>query len=195
MRRQVLFVQGGGQDAHQVDATLAASLAKEIGPDYEVRYPVMPYEASPDYAAWKQALTKQLASMGDGAILVGHSVGATITIMFLTESEPKQMLAGVFLIATPFVGAEGWRSEDLELPKDIGAKLPNKRSSGPAGSQLSSSEWRWRRAAQLERWASTQCRRGDGQSDTVRGGHNRIHSPLGSRSRLCTVAIQPVQCN
>jgi hypothetical protein len=41
MTRQLLFVQGGGgENAHDVwDSKLVESLERELGPDYEVRYP------------------------------------------------------------------------------------------------------------------------------------------------------------
>jgi hypothetical protein len=44
MRRQVLFVQGGGRGAHQADARLVANLVNALGSDYDVHYPVMPHE-------------------------------------------------------------------------------------------------------------------------------------------------------
>src|SRR5262249_48060199 len=75
MRKQILFVQGGGEGGWQADAELVASLQRELGPDYEIRYPRMPNEDSPDAAAWKQQLAKELDSIGDRAILVGHSLG------------------------------------------------------------------------------------------------------------------------
>jgi predicted alpha/beta hydrolase family esterase len=125
MRRKVLFVQGGGEGAHQEDATLVANLAKELGADYEVHYPVMPHEDSPDYPAWNRILIEQLACLGDDVILVAHSVGATIVVWSLAENRPKQKVAGVFLIAAPFVGERGWQIEEFTPPKDIGAKLPD----------------------------------------------------------------------
>ena len=125
MKRTVLFVQGGGEGAHNADARLAASLERELGPDYQVRYPPMPNEASPDYRAWKLRLARELATIGDGAILVGHSLGATVLIMSLAGSEPRQRITGIFLIAAPFVGARGWHSEDFDIPDDIGSKLPD----------------------------------------------------------------------
>src|SRR5437762_3113394 len=125
MTKQVLFVQGGGEGAHEVDARLVANLRKELGPGFEIRYPAMPNEASPDYTAWKQRLAEEVAEMGDGAILVGHSVGAPILLRFLAERELRQRVAGIFLIAAPFVGDDGWQMEGSELPKDIGAKLPS----------------------------------------------------------------------
>src|SRR5262249_19569504 len=79
---------------------------------------------SPDAAAWKQQLAKGLDSIGDRAILVGHSLGGTILINFLAEAEPQKSVAGIFLVAAPFIGAGGWESEDLAPPLDIGPVLP-----------------------------------------------------------------------
>ena len=125
MRREVLFVQGGGRGAHQVDASLVASLANELGSDYEVHYPIMPHEDRPDYPAWNRILIEQLARLGDGVILVGHSVGATIVVWSLAEGQPQHQMAGVFLIAAPFVGDGGWQIEDFAPPKDIGTRVPD----------------------------------------------------------------------
>jgi hypothetical protein len=49
MPKQVLFIQGGGEGAHAIDADLAASLARLLGGEFEVRYPFMPNEAAPAY--------------------------------------------------------------------------------------------------------------------------------------------------
>ena len=122
--KQILFVQGGGGGAHAVDARLAASLGDELGPDYEVRFPLMPNEGSPDYEAWKRQLTEEIANLGDWAILVGHSIGATILVNVLAETRSKPKLAGIFLVAAPFIGEGGWPSDDLTPPKELGARLP-----------------------------------------------------------------------
>ena len=125
MSRQVLFVQGGGQGAHHEDARLVANLVTELGSDYEVHYPLMPREDTPDYPTWNRVLVEQIVRRGDGVILVGHSVGAAIVIRTLAENRPKQTLAGVFLIAPPFVGEGGWQIEGCILPEYIGAKVPD----------------------------------------------------------------------
>jgi predicted alpha/beta hydrolase family esterase len=126
MGKRVLFLQGGGEGAYKDDAILAASLGRELGADYHVRYPAMPNEDEPDYTTWKQRITNELEAMGDGAILVGHSIGASVLIKLLTESEPKQSLAGIFLIAAPFWhDDEVWRWKEVELPKDVSTRLPD----------------------------------------------------------------------
>ena len=75
VKRQLLFVQGGGKGVHdEWDSKLVASLRQELGQDYEIHYPRMPSEDNPSYTRWKTALVKALATLPDGAILVGHSV-------------------------------------------------------------------------------------------------------------------------
>jgi predicted alpha/beta hydrolase family esterase len=124
MTNQVLFIQGGGEDAHDKwDNKIVESLERELGPDYAVRYPRMPHEADPTYAAWKGALKRQFDRLDDGAILIGHSIGGTILIRTLADEPPTLTFAGVFLIAAPFVGDGGWQSEDIEPLSDLGARL------------------------------------------------------------------------
>jgi len=126
MRRQILFVQGGGAGVHdEWDDKLVASLTRELGPTFEIRYPRMPNEDDPKFAAWKEALEKELATLDDGAILVGHSIGATILINALSERLPERELGAIVLIAAPFVGEGGWPSEEMQLPLDLGARLPS----------------------------------------------------------------------
>ena len=127
MTKQVLFIQGGGAGAHdEWDNKLVDSLRRELGPGYDVRYPRMPNEADPSYIRWKAALAEEIARLDDGAILIGHSLGGTILINALAEAPPTPRLAGIFLLAAPFVGAGGWPSDDIEPMADLGARLPPK---------------------------------------------------------------------
>lgn len=123
--RQVLFVQGGGEGVHdQWDNQLVDSLRAELGPAYEIRYPVMPNEADPNYAAWKRALQMELAGLEPGAIVVGHSVGGAILIHVLAESTPSAKLGAICLIAAPFIGKGGWETDDIEAQPDLADRLP-----------------------------------------------------------------------
>ena len=63
--REILFVQGAGKAVHdEWDNKLVESLRREVGPAYEVRYPVMPNEADPQLAAWRVALESEIAALG-----------------------------------------------------------------------------------------------------------------------------------
>jgi len=125
MVRQILFVQGGGEQVHERwDARLVESLQRELGPGYEIRYPVMPNEADPAFATWQIALEKELATLQAGAVVIGHSLGGTFLINALAESSPDAALGAVVLIAAPFVGPEGWESDDIEPRSDLATRLP-----------------------------------------------------------------------
>lgn len=125
MPRPVLFVQGGGANAHDDwDSKLVASLARELGQGYHIHYPRMPDEGDPSYASWKAVLEQEIAALDDGLILVGHSVGGAILVKVLAERLPKREIAGIFLVAAPFVGPGGWPGEDMKMSGDLGARLP-----------------------------------------------------------------------
>ena len=127
MTKQVLFIQGGGEGAHdEWDNKLVDSLSRELGPSYAIRYPLMPNEADPNYAAWKAALEAEFAALEPGAILVGHSIGGTVLINVLAERAPERTPAGLFLVASPFVGEGGWPADGFEPHPDLGARLPTK---------------------------------------------------------------------
>ncbi len=125
MKRQLLFVQGGGAGVHdEWDSKLVESLRRALGPDFEIRYPRMPNEGDPNFAAWSATLRDELARLSDGAIVVGHSVGGTVLVDTLAEHPPGLALGAIFLIAAPFVGEGGWPSDDGQSRRDIGGKLP-----------------------------------------------------------------------
>jgi hypothetical protein len=123
--RQILFIQGGGAGVHEEwDDKMAGSLRRELGSGYEVRYPRMPEEGDPSYARWSAAIRRELAALDDGAVVAGHSVGATVLVHALAEQPPEKELGAIVLIAAPFVGEGGWPTSEFEPASDLGAKLP-----------------------------------------------------------------------
>lgn len=123
--RQVLFVQGAGAGVHdEWDAALVDSLRRELGDGWEIRYPRMPREDDPAYDRWSAALARELEAVDDGAVVVGHSVGATILVNHLAQAPPRQHLAAIVLLAAPFVGAGGWPADGFTPVADLGAGLP-----------------------------------------------------------------------
>lgn len=122
----ILFIQGGGgSNAHdEWDAKLVESLKRKLGDNYEVRYPRMPDEGDPSFTKWKPAIEREIAELGDQAVLIGHSIGGTMLINALAQREPERDLAAIMLVSAPFVGDGGWPTDEFETPADLGAKLP-----------------------------------------------------------------------
>jgi uncharacterized protein len=127
MAKQVLFIQGAGVGAYHEDKKLSGSLQQALGAGYDVRYPRMPDEDNAPYEEWKQQIETELAAMSGPVLLVCHSVGVSILAKCLTEISVNTPIAGIFLASTPYSGGDGWQYEgyqQLELPKDLAAKLP-----------------------------------------------------------------------
>lgn len=127
MPRQVLFMQGAGEGAYDADAVLVDSLRYNLGPDYEVRYPYIVNEAEASYEDWRAAIAGELATMQAPVMLAGHSIGGSALLKYLSENTVDQAVAGIFVMATPFWGGDGWRYagyEALALPNNLSDALP-----------------------------------------------------------------------
>jgi predicted alpha/beta hydrolase family esterase len=125
MTRQVMFVQGGGEGTHdEWDNRLVDSLGHELGLGYEILYPRMPDESDPDFQRWSLALEAEFAKLKPGAILVGHSLGATILIHTIAAKPPEHPIGAIFLLAAPFIGKGGWPSDEIAPHQTLGADLP-----------------------------------------------------------------------
>lgn len=122
MKRRLLFIHGAGEGAHEEDRKMAASLRDELGSEYDVQTPKMPDEDRPEYEAWRDEIAKKISAIDDEVILVGHSLGASILLKYLSEEDIVNPVAGMFLIATPFWDAE--RFEEYALREDFASKLP-----------------------------------------------------------------------
>jgi uncharacterized protein len=124
MKKQVLFVHGGGQGAHEEDKKLAANLRDVLGAAYDVRHPKMPDENRPEYEAWRDQISRELAALDGEVILVGHSLGASILLKYLSEEKVEKHVAGIFLVAPPYWGAEDWEVGEYALQENFASKLP-----------------------------------------------------------------------
>jgi len=127
MKKQILFIQGGGEGAYEEDGKLVVSLQNTLGDAYAVYYPQMPNERDPDYELWKAQIRKDLAVLQSEVILIGHSLGSSFLLKYLAEEKIEKAIAGIFLMATPYWGGDGWQYEGYErivLPEGFASKLP-----------------------------------------------------------------------
>ena len=124
MKKYVLFIHGAGEGAYEEDRLLVASLQNALGAAYEVYYPRMLNEASPEYTDWKHQITAELAALNGEVTLVGHSVGGSVLIKYLSEERVEKPITALVLLATPYWGAdEFWEWDAARLPEDVATKL------------------------------------------------------------------------
>ena len=71
----------------------------------------MPSLEDPHYEAWSERLGQALSELDEPPIVVGHSLGGSVVLKHLAETEPEEPLAGLLLVATPFWGQSDWEKE------------------------------------------------------------------------------------
>jgi len=126
MRKQILFIHSAGpQELHQGSSGLKAYLQKVLGDEYTLLDPKMPDPEKPKYTLWKAQLEKEFASFDEEIILIGHSLGGSVLLKYLSEQAFKQPISGLFMIASPYWGVDDdWGIEDFILKENFASKLP-----------------------------------------------------------------------
>jgi predicted alpha/beta hydrolase family esterase len=124
MKKQVLFIQGAGEGAYEEDEKLAASLQDALGTEYQVSYPQMPNEESPEDEAWITQISKELAALDGKVILVGHSAGGAVLLKYLLKEHVAKPIAGIFLISIPYWGPEDEEDDKYTLHEGFASQLP-----------------------------------------------------------------------
>ena len=87
MNNCVLFIQGGGGEGYEADKKLVASLQAALGETYEVRYPQIVSDETLSDFGWPPQIGKEIANIKGNVILVGHSLGASLLLKYLSENE------------------------------------------------------------------------------------------------------------
>lgn len=127
MKKNVILIHGAGEGAYIEDKELAGDLRQRLGPSFEVRYPQMENEVDATYDIWARQIESELAKINGSVFLVGHSIGGSVLIKFLTEKKLARPVAGIFLVAAPYWGTDGgWTYdgyETLQLPKQEDIRL------------------------------------------------------------------------
>lgn len=124
MANLVIFIHGGGEGGYEADTLLADSLRNELGDAYEVHNPQIHFnDALPDFG-WLKQIDKEISSIKEKAILVGHSFGASMLLKYLSENRIDKKIDGVFIIAAPYwSGDEDWK-QGIKLHKNFSDKIP-----------------------------------------------------------------------
>ena len=87
---------------------------------YEVLTPQMPSPETPRYAAWRSRLEESLAMLDDKSILVGHSLGGSVLLKYLSEETYQKSVSALFIVAAPCWGADQeWQSDDFAFRQNL----------------------------------------------------------------------------
>jgi len=126
MKKQIFFAHSGGaqgrpgQGSYDFVDWLRVTLEKE----YEIFYPIIEDPEAPTYAMWKAMFTQKLANLAGEVLLIGHSLGGSMLLKFLSEERTNLQINGLFLVSAPFWGKDGWNVDDFALRSNFRKHLP-----------------------------------------------------------------------
>lgn len=126
MKKQLLFAHSGGPQGApgQGSYDLAVYLKNILGEQYNIIYPLIEDPEAPTYAMWKTLFKTQFKGLTQPVILIGHSLGGSMLLKYLSEERPGIAISGLFLIAIPQWSANGWDVADFALSENFEAGLP-----------------------------------------------------------------------
>lgn len=123
--KKILFAHSGGSQSGPGEGSfdLVAFLKKELSPDYEVHFPIIEDPEAPTYEMWANLFTAEFKAITEPVILIGHSLGASMLVKYLSEERPNIEIRALFLVATPLWDKNGWDIEDFALQENFELQL------------------------------------------------------------------------
>ncbi|HEX5172351.1 MAG TPA: alpha/beta hydrolase [Cyclobacteriaceae bacterium] len=124
MKQKILFIHSAGpQGSHNGSDFLLAYLYDHLFNTHELFHPYMPDPENPHYDAWRITIKKELDILSNNTLLIGHSLGASTLLKYLSESFDEKAIGGLFLIAAPYWGTDDWNVDEYVLTKNFSSNL------------------------------------------------------------------------
>ncbi|MEQ8337642.1 MAG: alpha/beta fold hydrolase [Cyclobacteriaceae bacterium] len=116
MNAEIIYIHGAGiQGPKSESRLLLKDLMREVDDGLEIHAPEMPNPMNPDCVAWMDVLDATIHKLDGRIILIGHSLGASVILKYLTERAVEINIESVLLMGTPFWGNSNWKSNDFRL--------------------------------------------------------------------------------
>jgi len=123
MKPKILFIQGAMEGAYKEDALMVDEIKKTLGAEFSFIYPEMPHEEKPDYMAWSRFIDDVIQKEKGIPYLIGHSIGGSVLIKYLSEENPGN-IKSAFILSAPFWGkSKDWEWKEVELKDNACERL------------------------------------------------------------------------
>jgi predicted alpha/beta hydrolase family esterase len=118
MATPVLVLHSSGpQGPGEGTEPFATRLREELGPEFEVSFPIMPSLNDPHYEPWSERIGQILEEAEEPLIVVGHSLGGSVFLKRVAETGRYDPVIGLVLVAVPVWGREAEWEREWALPE------------------------------------------------------------------------------
>ncbi|MCP3027810.1 alpha/beta hydrolase [Halobacillus sp. A5] len=123
--KNVLFIHSAGPQGNgQGSSQLLDYLQKSLRLESHFYAPVMPSPENPSYEQWRSVLNEQLAGLQEDITLIGHSLGGSVLLKYLSEEACSLSISGLFVMGSPCWGLdEEWPFKEFQLSDDFSSRL------------------------------------------------------------------------
>lgn len=111
-RKKILFAHSAGPQYAEGKGSydLVKYLRSKLSDEFEILFPTIERPNSPTYKKYKAMFASSFAKLSEPVILIGHSLGGSTLLKYLSEEKPGISMAGLFLVSTPH-----WKSNMKEF--------------------------------------------------------------------------------
>ena len=122
--RKVLLAHSAGPQYGRGKGSydLVMYLKSKLSDEFEILFPIIEKPQSPAYEKFKKMFALAFAAITEPVILIGHSLGGSTLLKYLSEEKPAISISALFLISTPH-----WQSnmKEFELKENFQDFLKN----------------------------------------------------------------------
>jgi predicted alpha/beta hydrolase family esterase len=121
-KKKILFAHSAGPQYGKGKGSynLVKYLKTKLGNEFEILFPKIEKPNSPTYGKFKRMFASVFNEITEPVILIGHSLGASTLLKYLSEEKPRILITGLFLVATPHWGSD---MKEFQLKQNFQASL------------------------------------------------------------------------
>jgi len=107
---RILFAHSGGEQGGPGKGSydFISHIRSWLPAGVEMRAPVIDEPEAPTYGMWEELFDREMNPREDPLILIGHSLGGSMLVKYLSERSDHPPVSALFLVAAPHWGEDGW---------------------------------------------------------------------------------------
>jgi len=122
--KKILFAHSAGPQNGKGKGSydLVQYLKSKLSDDFQILFPIIQKPEEPSYQQFKKMFASAFTKITEPVILIGHSLGGSTLLKYLSEEKPSVSVFALLLIATPHWGSN---MKEFQLKENFQNSLPD----------------------------------------------------------------------